>query len=154
MSTETGNPFEWGPYVQVAAFCEQVLREQDNVVSLIRIVDVINTTAQGPNAPEEMPELRHPLMMFIALKSGTARGRYNVTITPQLPSGETLQEIAMSVRLEGENKGHNITSNVDIPYRMEGLYWFIVRFDGNILTRLPLEIRYSRVVTGRANPAS
>jgi len=30
-----------GPYVQVAAFCEQVLQERDGVHSLIRIIDTV-----------------------------------------------------------------------------------------------------------------
>ena len=39
MPAEVRNPFERGPYIQVAAFCERVLQEADGVVSLIRIVD-------------------------------------------------------------------------------------------------------------------
>ena len=41
MSEDQQNPFELGPYVQVAAFCERVLRESDGVMSLVRVVDRI-----------------------------------------------------------------------------------------------------------------
>ena len=148
MAEELNSPFEYGPYIQVAALCERVLREADGVLSLIRVVDRITHTGRGPDAPVEMPEFRNPLTLVLALKSGRTRGRHEITITPELPSGETLQTVAMTVQMEGEGRGINIVSPMDIPYRLEGLYWFNVYFDGRILTRLPLEVRYSRVSTG------
>ncbi len=147
---EIGNPLEQGPYVQVAAFCERVLREADGVVSLIRIVDIITHTERGPSPPKEMPSIRYPLMLVLMLKSGRAKGRHEVTMTPELPSGETLPSIVTTVQLEGEGRGFNIISQVDIPFRLEGLHWFHVRFDDQALTRLPLQIRYSRLVSGSA----
>ena len=154
MPVEVRNPFERGPYVQVAAFCERVLREADGVLSLIRVVDRITHTEHGPTPPEEMPEFHFPLFLVITLKSGTARGRHEITITPEQPSGETLQPITVSVNMEGEGKGVNITSRIDIPYKMEGLHWFKVQFDGQTITCLPLEVRYSRMVTAASNSPS
>lgn len=141
---------EQGPYVQVAAFCERILREADGVVSLIRVVDVVTHTEGGPDAPRDMPTVRYPLNLALMLKSGRAKGRHEVTITPELPSGETLPSIMVTVQLEGEGKGFNVFSRVDIPYSLEGLYWFHIRFDEDILTRLPLQIRYSRMAAGSA----
>lgn len=153
MTTEGGNPFEYGPYVQISAFCERVLREADGVLSLIRVVDVITHTERGPDPPREMPEVRYPLTLSLTLKSGRARGRHEITITPELPSGETLPAVTTTVQMEGEGRGINVTSRLDIPYKLEGLYWFNIRFDDHILTRLPLEVRYSRTVTGRSPEA-
>lgn len=146
------NPFERGPYLQAATLCERVLRESDGVASLIRIIDIVTHTERGPNPSNEMPEVHYPLFIFISLKSGSARGRHEITIIPEQPSGETLQEMTMSVNMEGEGKGVVIASRIDIPFRMEGLYWFSVQFDHKVLTRIPLEVRYSRMVTGHANP--
>ena len=148
MSEEQQNPFELGPYVQVAAFCERVLREADGVMSLVRVVDRIEHVERRPDAPRDMPEVHYPLTLVLALKSGKAKGRYEVTITPVQPSGEPMPSVTMTVQLEGENRGVNIVSPIDVPYRQEGLYWFNITFDGVILTRLPLEVRYSRLVTG------
>lgn len=154
MTTQVRNPFERGPYVQLALFCERVLREADGVISLIRIVDIITHPEHGPNPPEEMPEFHYPLNLVITLKSGTAKGRHNITITPEQPSGEPLNPITLSVNMGGENKGINVHSRIDIPYRIEGLYWFSVMFDNDVITRLPLEVRYSRVVTGPPSQGS
>ena len=152
MSAEVRNPFERGPYVQVAAFCERVLREADGVLSLIRIVDVVTHAERGPDPPQDMPEVRYPLNLVLILKSGAARGRHEVTITPELPSGETLSPVTTSVRMEGEGKGANITTRIDMAFKLEGLYWFNVQFDSQVITRLPLEVRYARIVTGQASP--
>jgi hypothetical protein len=154
MVEEIRNPFERGPYIQTATFCERVLREADGVLSLIRVVDVITHTERRPDAPEQMPEVHYPMDLLISLKSGTARGRHEITIIPEQPSGETLQPITISVNMEGENKGANIHSRIDIPYKFEGLYWFKILFDRQTITRIPLEVRYSRILTGPPTPGA
>ena len=151
MTTNIRNPFERGPYVQVATLCERVLREADGVISLIRIVDRVTHTERGSNPPQDMPEIHYPLNIVLTLKSGTARGRHDVTMTPEQPSGETLPPITLSVNMEVENKGVNIVSPIDIPLKYEGLYWIKIDFDGTVITRIPLEVRYSRMVAGPSN---
>jgi hypothetical protein len=153
MVAGVNNPFAYGPYVQVAALCERVLTEADGVLSLIRIVDVITHTERGPDPPREMPEVRYPLTLVLTLKAGTARGRHDVTITPELPSGETRQPFTTTVQMEGAGRGTNIVMQMNIPYTLEGLYWFNVRFGEHILTRLPLQVRYSRTATGPPTPS-
>ena len=91
MPVEVRNPFERGPFVQLALFCERVLREADGVMSIIRIVDRVTHTERGPDAPEEMPEVHFPLFLVVSLKAGTARGPHEIRITPEQPSGENLQ---------------------------------------------------------------
>ena len=154
MVSQLRNPFEQGPYVQMALLCERVLREVDGVSSIIRVVDVINHQERGPNPPDEMPEVHYPLNLVISLRSGRAKGRHEITVTPEQPSGETLSPITVSINLEGEGKGVNIVSRIDIPYKFEGLYWFNIRFDHESITRIPLEVRYSRMMTGPGAPGS
>jgi hypothetical protein len=147
---ELRNPFERGPYVQLAAFCERVLREGDGVLSLIRVVDIITHPEGGPSPPENMPEFHYPLTIVLTFKSGSARGRHELTIIPEQPSGETLPPSSISVNFEGEGKGVVIITRIDIPYRFEGLYWFNILIDQKMITRMPLEIRYARIVTAQS----
>ena len=140
-------PFDRGPYVTVATFCEQVLQEASGVLSLIRIVDRMTTTATGPNAPEQMPPAQLNWTLVISLKSGDARGSHPVKIVPQLPSGETLQPITLSAHLEGENKGQNLLATMNMPLAMPGIYWFHIFVDDQLMTKVPLEVIYSRIVT-------
>ena len=140
-------PFERGPYITAATFCEQVLQEASGVLSLIRIVDRMTTTATGPTAPEQMPTSQLNWTLVIALKSGDARGSHPVKIVPQLPSGETLQPITLSAHLEGENKGQNLLARMNMPLEMPGIYWFQIFVDDQLMTKVPLEVIYSRIVT-------
>lgn len=145
-------PFERGPYLTTATFCEQVLQEATGVLSLIRIVDRMNITQSGPTAPEEMPPAQLNWTLVITLKSGDARGSHPVKIVPQLPSGETKSPIIMSVHFEGENKGQNIVFKVNMTLEMPGIYWFLIYVDDHLITKVPLEVIYSRIVTPGPQP--
>lgn len=140
-------PFERGPYLTTATFCEQVLQEATGVLSLIRIIDRMNITASGPTAPEDMPPAQLNWTLVISLKSGDARGSHPVKIVPQLPSGETKDPIILSVHLEGDNKGQNIVSKMNMTLEIPGIYWFNIYVDDQLITRVPLEVIYSRIVT-------
>ena len=139
--------FERGPYLTTATFCEQVLQETSGVLSLIRIVDRMIISSSGPDAPEAMPPAQLNWMLVITLKSGDARGSHAVRIVPQRPSGETMAPITLSVHLEGENKGQNLIARTNMSLEMPGIYWFQIYVDDQLITKVPLEVIYSRIVT-------
>jgi hypothetical protein len=62
------------------------------VLSLIRLIDTLTHTEARPDAPEEMPPMTYTLKLVIMLKPGAARGRHELRIVPELPSGENLPE--------------------------------------------------------------
>ncbi len=139
--------FEQGPYVQVAALCEHVIEDKAGVLSLIRIIDTVIHTEARPDAPAEMPPVTYPMKMVIMLKSGRARGRHELKIVPEMPSGELKQSLVQSVQMEGEERGVNHIVNMVFTFTMEGLYWFNIYLDDSLLTRIPLRTKYNRVVT-------
>lgn len=137
-----------GPFVNVAVLCERVLREEDNVLSLIRLFGRYNVTATGPGAPEQMPPQTVMLTMVLGFASGAARGRSTVRIDTYAPSGlRTGQAPPMSVLFESEDRGANVILNVQFVADAEGVYWFEVLVDEQALTRIPLRVIYQRVVT-------
>jgi len=139
--------FEQGPYIQMAGLCEQVIEDKTGALSLIRIIDTITHTEARPDAPAEMPQVTYPMKMVIMLKSGRAHGPYELKIIPELPSGETKRPYIHSIQLESEERGVNYIINMLFTFTMEGLYWFDVYFDDCPLTRVPLRIKYNRIVT-------
>jgi len=139
--------FEQGPYIQMAGICEQVIEDKAGVLSLIRVIDTITHTQARPDAPAEMPPVTYPMKMVIMLKSGRARGRHELKIVPELPSGEVKSSITRSIQMEGEERGVNRIINMLFTFTMEGLYWFNVYLDDSLLTRIPLRIKYNRIVT-------
>ena len=139
--------FEKGPYLTVATFCEQVIEDKSGVLSLIRIVDRMNMTTQGPTAPERMPPANLNWFLVLNLKSGEARGSVAVKIEPELPSGLKLSPLTLSAHLEGGNRGQNIITRLDMRLEMPGVYWFWIYVDEVFLTKVPIEVIYSRIVT-------
>lgn len=139
--------FEQGPYIQMAGLCEQVIEDKTGALSLIRIIDTITHTEARPDAPIEMPPVTYPMKMVIMLKSGRARGRHEIKIVPELPSGENKAPLIRSIHMEGEERGFNSIINMMFTFTMEGLHWFNVYLDDSLLTRIPLRVKYNRVVT-------
>lgn len=139
--------FDRGPYLTVATFCEQVIEDKSGVLSLIRIVDRMNITAQGPTAPENMPPAMLNWFLVLNFKSGEARGSHPVKIEPELPSGIRLEPMTLSAHFEGANRGANIVSKINMKLEMPGIYWFRLYVDDKFLTQIPVEVIYSRIVT-------
>ncbi len=139
--------FEQGPYIQMAGLCDQVIEDKTGALSLIRVIDTITHTEARPDAPAEMPRVTYPMKMVIMLKSGRAKGRHELKIIPELPSGEVKSPLIRSIQMEGEERGVNRIINMLFTFTMEGLYWFNVYLDDSLLTRIPLRITYNSVVT-------
>jgi len=146
--------FELGPYLKAAIFCEKVLREADGVMSFIRAVDRVTVTATGPDAPDTMPKMPYSITAVISLTSGQSRGRHEVKIEPEEPSGLKKKPFLATVQMEGEDRGANVVLNMQYTFEMEGLYWFYVYLDDTLLTKMPFRVMYARVSTGPQRPPS
>lgn len=132
-----------GPFLSVAAFCEKVLHEQDGVLTPVRLVDRVIHGAVGPDVSDDMPPVPVRLPLLLSLKSGEARGRHTLVVRPEAPSGQQLPETSFPVLLEGGDRGVNIVAQMDMNLDQEGLWWFDIILEPNILlTRVPLTIVY------------
>ena len=140
-------PFDRGPFLTVATFCEQVIEDKSGVLSLIRIVDRMNITTQGPTAPDDMPPANLDWSLVLNFKSGEARGSLPIKIEPELPSGLRLSPTTLSAHFEGGNRGANIISRFNMKLEMPGVYWFRIYVNDEFLTQIPVEVIYSRIVT-------
>lgn len=136
-----------GPFIQVAAFCERVLQEQDGVLSAIRIIDRIIQTVQaaGTQAPDQMPQLKFDMFVVVCFKSGDFRGKKDVKIIPKSPSGQILQGFSAPMLFEGDERGVNVVLRYSLDIKEEGLYWFDVELDGEVVTKMPLRVIYQKL---------
>jgi hypothetical protein len=137
-----------GPYLSMAYFCEKVLREADGVISTIRIVD--RFTVQG--TADEMPATIIAFTIVIVFKSGDFRGRSEIELRPESPSGKQLPAIKFPVNFEGEgDRGTGIGIMMQFKAEEEGLFWFdvLLQIPGgaiHFVTRIPMRVIYQRVV--------
>jgi hypothetical protein len=137
-----------GPFVKAALFCEKMLQEKDGVASLIRIVDRVTQRAVGPVTPAAVVPFNYGITFVAMLTPGDARGRADFTVDMTPPSGVGTKQVANgTVHFEGETRGVNITAQMNLQLQQEGIYWFDIKVDGAVLTRMALELRYERVTT-------
>jgi hypothetical protein len=131
------------PYLTAALLCEKVLVEQDGSVSIIRIADRATYQAVTVDNVLGIPEGARPffaLSGIIALKSGPVVGEHVVKIIVENPIGRRTELQAFNVTFMGQDAGNNLVLNMMIGIENDGLHWFDVSFDDDILTRIPLVI--------------
>ena len=144
------------PYVIVAAVCERVLQEKDNVLSAIRLVDMVTFNPTGENPPEEMPAFTTNVTALLSFRSGPAQGQRTVQIKLIKPNGELSEiksgESEFSVVFNGEGHGVNLIIRMSIDFTLPGLHWFDVTINGKVITRIPLKVAYGLVQVSKVIP--
>lgn len=98
--------------------------------------------------PEELPKIPYNLTFLINFKAGRARGRHNVALAMEDPSGTKKELFAQSLQLEGEHRGANWVIQANVTFSMEGVYWFDVLLEGQVVTRIPFKLIYQLVSPG------
>src|SRR5260370_5270472 len=136
---------ESGPYLVAALLCEKVLQEKDGIVSIIRMVDRITLTASASISPEALPPLTLNLTLFLAFKSGSARGSNTIKLRIESPSGIKLPEQLLPIFFEGEDRGANLILALNMVVDQERVYWFDILLEEELFTRVPLRVIYQRV---------
>jgi len=137
---------ETGPYLKAAVFCDNVIEGKDGVLSLIRVIDRATLTSAGPQTPAQMPPVERELKLILMFISGRARGSHSVDLKVEKPGGGISDAWSGTVFLQGEDQGANlIIQMAGFKFEMEGLYWFHVFFDDNLITKLPFRLIYQRV---------
>lgn len=131
-----------GPYVTMAVFCEKILEEKDGLLSVIRVVDRINIAPAGPDAPAQMPPIPLQLPALLSFKSGFVRAKCQVHLRAESPSGKETTVASFPAFFEGDDRGVNLILNLVFQAEEEGLYWFSVYIEEDLVTRIPLRILY------------
>ena len=82
---------------------------------------------------------------LLSFKSGNAKGRSTIKWVMEEPSGIRGPEQLLPALFEGEDRGVNFILNLALTLSQEGLYWFDVFLEEQLLTRIPLRIFYQRI---------
>jgi Family of unknown function (DUF6941) len=134
-----------GPYIQTACICEKVLQEVDGALSAIRIIDRQLLNVPANLSPDALPSVQVNHTLLICLKSGEARGSMSLTLTVEQPSGITSPPQMLPVFFEGEDRGVNIVLPMQLQLTQQGLYWFDLRLEDELLVRIPFRFIIQRV---------
>ena len=125
------------PFLIAAIFCERPLFEQDGVISVIRIFDRIFV----PRVPHPA-EAAIPLTLVLMFKGGGYKGKAKITILPRPPSNAERPKSEQEIQLpEQANAGANLIATIPFTPNEEGVYWFEVFVNDELVTRTPLDVQ-------------
>jgi hypothetical protein len=150
----TPKPNNLMPLVNAALFCERVVAEKDNVLTAVRIVDFL--TISPPLEETQLAQLKaiNPtipiqpgitLQLLLVLKSDGAVGERTLRMDTVYPSGKKEKGKENVVNFLGdEGGGVNAQGPYLIKCSEEGLYWYDLKVNGKLLTRIPLRIAFAK----------
>jgi hypothetical protein len=146
--TNTAKTTRHGPHLQVAALCERVITESDRVSTLVRLVDIFTIKSDKDDLP---PGILQPTLV-VAFKSGDAKGKFPLTVFARDPSGKKLAQLKAEIELLGGGQGPLIQVELPVPISTTGLHWMDVHLGSRLMTRVPFEIRHTKVDPSSAAP--
>jgi len=126
------------PWLSVAVICEKALIEKDFTPSLVRIIDILTVESDAP----EMPPGVLKFTLFMLFRGGPAVGTKTLEIRGISPSGKKLIEHQRELEFFGDERASIVDVQMQMSVTNQGLYWFEIRLDGNLETRVPLRVRY------------
>jgi hypothetical protein len=129
------------PLLSMAVFCEKVLREGDGVISIIRVVDRFMVRGATPQIGNQVLRFQ----TVIIFKSGDLRGKYIIRIKPTSPTGIELPGMEFPTFFEGDSdRGAAIVADTNFAIDEEGLFWFDIYLETELVTRMPLRVMYQQ----------
>jgi hypothetical protein len=138
-----------GPWVSFAVLCEKVIEDKVGRLSLINIVDQVNyAPPQGENVSGQIPAVTITLIAAVGFKAGVLKGPANIKLGLMRPNGEAGPTITISALFQGDERGTNVISEMNLALNEEGLYWLEVYVADQFMTRIPLRLAYQSVVFG------
>lgn len=144
-----GNP---KPYLQTACVCEKILIEPDQVPSIIRIVGKFIVTPQTIQ-PADIP-IGFPVSLFISLKGGEFKGKGKVNIFSTRPDGSEGPKSQNEVEFTTPLTTAQIKAEFHVISPQNGIYWFSVLWNEELLTKIPLEVEVTKPSQPRTVSAS
>jgi hypothetical protein len=145
------------PHVVVAAICESVLTEVDNVLSAIRIIDTI-TSRPRPEAPPDStpPFLAHQFWYLLCLR-GETTGEHPVRIVLENPKGEPHEFVNQPMSFDSEQDtggfgGANFALHMNVVLGEPGIYWFRSYWHEELIASSPLRVVIERQATSTGTP--
>jgi hypothetical protein len=132
----------------------RILREKDDIHSVIRIVDAVTLNpVEGGFPPGVTLEL--PLEFFVMFVQGDTSGELEFGLRLITPSGISESGGSWKAPLGGppESAHAFITKALRLKWEAEGLYWYELLADGVPVTRVPLRVTIAQPTAGGEAPA-
>jgi len=126
------------PIVNVATVCEKILRETDNVASLIRVIDVFHLPQE---AVQLQPEGSIPVSALIVVRGGDYRGEGEIAVSVHTPDGKQQDFPEKWPMLFSDAvPANSLVLNFGMAFKHVGTSWIDVLWNGELLTKFPITL--------------
>lgn len=127
------------PFLAAAFFCDNLLIDQDGVGTAVRIVDRI--FIQKLNEPGATVKEVGALTMYLSFKAGGYVGKAKLQVKATTPSGKTLGVTNIELEFSEQASGANLAFRSAFAFAEEGVHWLDVNLNGELVTRMPLDVQ-------------
>ncbi len=127
-----------GPYVEIAAFCEEVVEEEDGCVSLKHVSDRTEAWVDRATGARVLGGT-----VYLGVRSGDLSGPHTVHIALLDPIGRVAFETdPLPAQFEGGLSGVHLQMRFQGSADNDGIYWFEIFLDKSTapLFRWPLQV--------------
>jgi hypothetical protein len=131
---------EPAPRLMAGFLCERVLREVDQVVSFIRMVDILNVPQGMTFKTGSIVGTR--LHLVVSLNNNGTKGKRTLEVHQVGPSKKRRRLTSIPVDFAGDPEaGQTIVLPINLRWEQPGLYWLEAFLDKVLYVRAPLRIR-------------
>ena len=95
-----------------------------------------------------MPQVTIKLIAAVGFKAGVLKGANDIKLALVSPQGEAGPSVTVSALFQGDERGTNFLTEMNLNLGEEGLYWIDVSLQNQLMTRIPLRLIYQRVIFG------
>lgn len=127
-------PDDDGPWLQAAFFCDQAVKDPNEIFSFGGVHDGC-VTVGGDGAHVT------PLLVLMFTGGETPRTVW-LSIQARGPWWPGVVEaiVPQILRFDGPRTGHTMISRIRIPTEQDGTVWLDVRIDDDVVTRMPFNV--------------
>lgn len=134
-----------GPYVNAAYFCRpSLLPNGQYAVPPDNWLGAVDQRGDSP----DMPALPFRAALLLMFRSGLARGRVNIAVVGEGPDGSRMAPVSLVLICPDEERPLVRFLDLELCLELPGVYWFSVLVGEQLLTRVPLRVRYLPVGRG------
>jgi hypothetical protein len=129
------------PFIGAAFVCERIIREKDDVLTAMRIVDTFYVDVENlQNLAKDTTPVAQ-LTALISVRAGSALGDSEIRVSLRRPDGSVRAiDQGFPVSLSAPESGANVIVTMGVAANVLGLHWIDVLWNGQPLTSIPFRL--------------
>jgi hypothetical protein len=124
--------------------CREILEEAGNILSAIRITDVVSLDIPESVDISKVEILPAEFYILLVVRSDEPE-EFDLEFTPIAPTGSKSRTQVLHSKVSSGVRGNTFRIATKVDARLPGLWWLEIKTQGRIALKMPLHIRHNRV---------